>query len=166
MVWEYMMAEKYIETNETLSVENWQKRCQSGENVSADVNLVGVSMYPLARPHGDSVRIVPVRRNLLLGDVVMFHTKKGKIVTHRVFKLDENTLQTWGDNCEKPDPAIPYEYVYGLVTHFHRKGRLIYVDTPAWRLYGRIVRHFAPVRRFYKKTRSALFRLVKGIKKQ
>ena len=160
------MVEEYMETNETISVDDWQKRCKSGENVSADVNLVGVSMYPLTRSHGDAVRIVPVRRKLVLGDVVMFHTRKGKIVTHRVFKLEDNKLQTWGDNCEKPDPAIPYAYVYGLVTHVRRKGRLIYVDTPAWRLYGRIVRRFAPVRRLYKKTRSVLFKLVKRYKKQ
>jgi len=143
--WEYVMVEEYHDTNEILSVEEWQKRCENGEDISADVNLVGVSMYPLVRPHGDAVRIVPVRRKLVLGDVVMFHTKNGKIVTHRVFKLENNKLQTWGDNCENPDPAIPYEYVYGLVTHVHRKGRLIHVDTPAWRLYGRIVRFAWPL---------------------
>lgn len=131
-----------------IDISAWQQACQDNEDIAADVALVGISMSPMLRSKKDGIRIVPLRRQLVLGDIVMFHTKQGKIVTHRVCKLEKDTLQTQGDNCKIPDAPIPYDYVYGLVTHIHRGKRLIFVDTPGWRRYGRFMYHTTPVRMF------------------
>lgn len=124
----------------------------------------GSSMKPLLRPKGDHVRIVPLQRDLVIGDIIVFPRDDGKLIMHRVFKLTDTYIQTIGDNRENPDREIPYDAVFGLVTHIQRGKRTIYVDNSRWQFIGRMLTRTRPARLFlFKHVKQPLWRLGKRI---
>lgn len=154
-----------VQTDE-LTVEYWRAVVAEGADIPATIYTFGASMFPLLRAKGDAVRIMPLRRQLIKGDIIVFLRADQKYVAHRVFWFDEKMVQTWGDNCPEPDAKIMREDVVGLVTHALRGDKLIYVDTPLWRAYGRVTKWSTPFRMFVKyQIISRLYRVWKKIKK-
>lgn len=150
-----------------ISVEEWEERAKAGEDMSITVYTNGMSMWPLLHCYHDSVRIVYPRRELQIGDIVMFHRADGKEIAHRLCWMDDTMLDTLGDNCDATDGKFPREKVFGLVTHVCRKGRLIHVEKPFWRFYGKFMLWSNPFRMFvrnklYRPTRKFFRKLIKG----
>lgn len=149
---------------EGIPEEIWEAMSAEGLDVAINVPILGHSMKPLLRPKGDCVRIMPLRRDLMIGDIIVFRRDDGRLIMHRVFKLTETHIQTVGDNCEKPDREIPYDAVFGLVTHVQHGKHLIYVDNKLWRGIGRVLTQLRPVRVFlFKHVKQPLWRLRKRI---
>lgn len=161
------MSEKNNEPVKILSMEQWEEIAQSDKKVTVAVNTRGISMWPLLRSNGDSVRLVYPDRPLRIGDIVMFHRADGKEIAHRICWMDDTMLDTLGDNCTETDGKFLRSSVVGLVTHVCRRGRLIPMDTGFWRFYGRFMLWSNPVRMFirdklYRPLRRFIKNLFKG----
>lgn len=153
--------------SEGIPEEIWEAMAAEGLDIAIDVPILGSSMQPLLRPKGDSVKIMPLRRDLMIGDIIVFRRDDGKLIMHRIFKLTDTHIQTIGDNCEKPDREIPYDAVFGLVTHVQRGKRTIYVDNNRWRFIGRVLTRTRPVRLFlFKHVKQPLWRIYKKLQKK
>ena len=129
-----------------LSLEQWRELGMNGVAIPMSIPLHGTSMKPLIRPEKDTVTIVPLAREPMVGDIVLFRRSDGKNIVHRVYKVFPDGLQTWGDNCLLPDAPIKREDVYGLVVSMEKKGKTYALDTDRqracglrWMKYGRPV---------------------------
>ena len=120
----------------SLGLEKWAEYARNGIDIPITTLLHGNSMEPLIRYMKDEVTITPMKREPLVGDVVLFRRADGKYVVHRVHQVTEAGVRTWGDNCVSPDAPLRREDVLGLVVRVKRGGREIALDTPEQRAYG------------------------------
>lgn len=152
---------------ETLTLEQWQEAVKDYPELAVNVFTNGISMFPLLHCYKDSVRIEAFRREMKIGDVIMFIRADGQEIVHRLFWMDEEMVQTIGDNCDRPDAKVPRSSVVGLVTHICNRGRLVHIDTKFWRFYGRFMTWSNPVRMFirnrlYRPLRKLARKIIKG----
>ena len=160
-------ANAYLnEDGEMMSL--WRAMVSQGENIPVTMPVRGVSMLPLLKAGRDKVTVVPLCREPVVGDIIVFCADADFYVVHRIRGLTDTHVETIGDNCLEPDKRFAYEAVCGLVTHIQRRNRQICIDTPFWRGYGRLWMAMLPVRAFYRKNiRYPLGRLArKFIKKK
>lgn len=122
----------------SLQVADWCKLAKQGISIPVTTMLQGSSMEPLIRCRKDPVTIVPVNRELLPGDIVLFEREDGAYVVHRLYRISEEKqlVQTWGDNCCRPDKPVPVSAVLGMAVSFCRNGRVISLTTEEQRSYG------------------------------
>ena len=137
----------------SIPMEQWCALAREGAAPPVTICLEGDSMRPLIRRGKDSVTIVPLRRGLMKGDVVLFRLGE-RYVVHRVWQLKEGLVRTFGDNCWNPEPWFPEEQVLGQVVRYVRGGRTHRLDTPAARAWGRLWMAIHPIRLCYKRLRS------------
>lgn len=120
-----------------LTPGQWCSLVERGMDIPLTIPIYGSSMMPLIRYGKDPATIVPLRREPLEGDIVLFRRQDGELVIHRVWKLlPEGSLQTWGDNCHSKDKPIRRQDALGLVVSVNRDGREIPLDTPRQRRRG------------------------------
>ena len=131
----------------TLTIRQWCDMVEAGNSIPVNIQLHGYSMQPLVRRLRDTVTIVPLKRPLKRGDVVLFQRRDDTYVVHRVWKLRENQVQTMGDNVRSADAWIPVDAVLGLVTHVKRGGCRFCIDTTIWRTLGRAWLTIHPLRK-------------------
>ncbi len=130
-----------------LSVEQWQALVQRGARVPVTIPIMGNSMVPVIRYKVDPTTIVPLSREPMEGDIVLFRRAgDAALVVHRVWRVLEDQVQTWGDNCPNPDRPVPREDVLGLAVSVRRNGRDIPLDTEEQRRRGVRWMH-SPIRR-------------------
>ena len=137
----------------SIPMEQWCALAREGAAPPVTICLEGDSMRPLIRRGKDPVTIVPLRRELMKGDVVLFRLGE-RYVVHRVWQLKEGLVRTFGDNCWNPEPWFPEEQVLGQVVRYARGGRTHRLDTPAARAWGRMWMAIHPIRLCYKRLRS------------
>lgn len=137
----------------SITMEQWCALAREGAAPSVTIFLEGDSMRPLIRRGKDPVTIIPLTRGIRKGDVVLFRLGERYIV-HRVWKLREGLVQTFGDNCWNPEPWFPVEQVLGQVVRYVRSGRTHRLDTPASRAWGRLWMAIHPIRLCYKRMRA------------
>lgn len=137
----------------SIPMETWCELAREGAAPPVTIRLEGDSMRPLIRRGLDPVTIVPMNRPLQKGDVVLFRLGERYIV-HRVWKIQDGSVRTFGDNCWNPDPWIPENQVLGLVIRYVRSSRTYRLDTPGARAWGRMWMTIHPVRLCYKKLRA------------
>ena len=144
----------------SISVEMWHSLTREGTDLPVTIQLQGSSMHPLIRIRRDHVTIRPIRRLLIRGDIVLFRRPDGVYVVHRIWKILSGTVQTLGDNCDRPDAPIPCDQVLGLVTHVTRGKRTFCVDTPFWRFLGRRWSSLLPLRQVRRRLSGSLKTLI------
>lgn len=137
----------------SIPMELWCELAREDAAPPVTICLEGDSMRPLIRRGRDPVTIVPLRQELRPGDVVLFRLN-GRYVVHRVWKIKDGFVRTFGDNCFYPEPWFPKEQVLGYVVRYVRGGKTHRLDTPAARLWGRVWLAAAPIRRCCKRFRS------------
>ena len=152
---------------DTLTLEQWQEAVKDYPELSVSVFTSGISMFPLLHSQKDSIRLETFRREMKIGDVIMFIRADGQEIVHRLFWMDEEMVQTIGDNCDRPDAKVPRSSVVGLVTHICNRGRLVHIDTKFLRFYGRFMTWSNPVRMFirnrlYRPLRKLARKIIKG----
>lgn len=122
----------------------------------------GVSMEPLLydkkKKNGTHVRICPVKRQLLVGELPIYLRPEGQYVIHRVVgvkqeKTGELYYLTRGDNCINTE-QIPEEWVLGVVTEIYRKGKTIRVTDKGYRFYVTVWSLNYPLRRLWCRIRA------------
>lgn len=133
----------------SISVENWHALFIEGTDIPITVCLNGDSMRPLIRKNQDKITIIPLRRPVRAGDIVLFADSTGRYVVHRVWKQREDWVITLGDHCERPDSPLQCRQVWGLVTQVKRGNRNIPVDNPIARSLGKIWMALLPLRKLY-----------------
>ena len=121
-----------------LSVEEWCKLAREGVALPITTTLKWVSMEPLIRAYKDPVTFIPINRELIPGDVILFERQDGAFVCHRVYKILDNgeTILTWGDNAENPDAPIPRSAALGLAVAFEKNGKRYVLDSDEQRQKG------------------------------
>lgn len=155
-------------TQETLirsiPMEMWCELAKERSAPPVTISLEGDSMRPLIRRGKDPVTIIALDRPLAKGDVVLFRLGERYIV-HRVWKLEDGRVRTFGDNCWNPDPWIPMTQVLGLVVKYSRNGKVHRLDTQQARTWGRCWMALHPLRIMYLRCRNLAARIVKRILK-
>ena len=121
-----------------LSLEEWCRLAEEGAAIPITTPLRWVSMEPTIRVNKDPVTFVPLQRDLLPGDVVLFKRADGAYVCHRVYKILDggNKIVTWGDNAEYPDKPVPRSAVAGLAVSYERDGKQYVLDSDEERRKG------------------------------
>jgi len=145
----------------SLSIHEWHQLGLEGSMLPVTICLEGDSMRPLIRRGRDKVTILPLMRPLKIGDVVLFQGGPQRYVVHRVYRLRGGFVQTLGDNCWNPDPWMPLEQVWGLVTRLERDGRIYQLDSRPARWWGIGWMFLHPVWKVYRKCRSLAARCIK-----
>lgn len=138
----------------SIPMETWCELAREGAAPPVSICLEGDSMRPLIRRGRDPVTIVPLNREMKIGDVVLFTLDKSRYVVHRVWKLKDDRVRTFGDNCVNPEPWFSREQVLGQVVRYVRNGRTHQLDTPQARAWGRVWMGIHPIRICYKKLRA------------
>lgn len=132
----------------TLSIPEWHELALEGTMLPMRILIHGGSMMPLIRRGRDYVTIVPVSGRLAIGDIVLFSDPhKERYVLHRVWKLDGERVQTWGDSCESPDAWLQTADVWGKAVLIERGRRRIIPDPRKGRALARIWHVVGKVRR-------------------
>lgn len=138
----------------SISVKDWRRLALEGNDIPIQIGLQGDSMRPLVRRQIDPVTIVPLRRPVRRGDVVLFADDAGRYVVHRVWKQTNGCVTTLGDHCMRPDAPLNGDQIWGLVVKVARGGRTIPLDNAPARFAGRIWMALLPVRVVYYKIRN------------
>ena len=120
----------------SLSIEQWIA-LREGGNEAPPIwfQVVGRSMHPLIRVKRDQVMLVRVDpQEIQIGDIVLFpgHFRGGDYCLHRVYRLDGEQVQTFGDGNRKPDGWFPRERILGRVKLIQRGNVTIDCDDPKW----------------------------------
>ena len=111
---------------QTLTIPEWHAMAQSGTELPMRILIHGGSMYPLIRMDRDYVTIMPLKESIRVGDIVMFSDpQKERYVLHRVWRIEESRVLTWGDNCRHPDPWLPMDAIWGRAVLIERGKRRI-----------------------------------------
>lgn len=147
----------------SIGMEQWCDLAKTGAAPSVTTRLCGDSMRPLIRREKDEVTIQPLYRNLKRGDIVLFRSGYGRYVVHRVWKLQEQRVQTVGDNCWEPDPWMPYEHVLGLAVCMKRNGRSIRLNNAIVRGIGRAWMRLRPLRNMLRSSKSRVGRMIRKV---
>ncbi len=139
-----------------LSLEEWRELGKNGAIIPIRIPLRGSSMKPLIRSMKDIVTIIPLVREPMVGDIVLFRGESGKNIVHRVYKVFPDGIQTWGDNCRRPDSPRKRKDVYGLIVSMEKNGKTYQLDTDEQRAYGiRWMKYGKPVWGVLQRVRSA-----------
>ena len=156
------MSEKQMRS---LSIQEWRQLALEGAMLPVTIRLDGDSMRPLIRRGLDAVTILPLNRPLKIGDIVLFQDSQNRYVVHRVYRLRDGLVQTYGDNCWNPDPWMPHEKVWGLVPRMQRNGHSYCLDCRLARWWGRGWMFFHQVRKIYITCRGFAARTLKWMRR-
>lgn len=154
------------ESLRSIGIQEWCELAREGAAPSVTIRLDGDSMRPLIRRNRDEVTIQPLNRPLRTGDVVLFQSRDGRYIVHRVRRLRGSSLQTLGDNCWNPDPWIEEKQVLGLAAAVKRNGRSISLNTALSRGLGRAWLAFRPLRNLWRGAKSRAARMIRRIYKK
>lgn len=149
-----------------LTMEQWCALARDGFAPAVTVPLEGTSMLPLIRKGIDPVVIAPVQRDLKVGDVVLFVDERQRYVVHRVWKLEQNLVQTLGDNCHYPEPWFPRERVLGMAVSYKRGRRNHRLDTRGSRAWGRMWMALYPARRLAMSIAAVVLGWIDGLRRK
>lgn len=97
-----------------------QVLANEGESISS---ISGISMYPMLRDRQDMIVVEKLNRELKKYDVPLYRMPSGKLILHRILKVEEDRYIIRGDNTYSLE-YIPKEYVIGVLKAFYRKGKL------------------------------------------
>ena len=134
----------------SLTVKQWAELQQQSPEAAGQIPVwfqgTGYSMLPFVRPFRDEVMIVAAKVDeLRVGDIVLFPGKYlgGDYCLHRLYRIDGDRVQTFGDGNLRPDRWQSKSQILGKAL-FIRRGRLnIDCQSPRWqkvfRLWGRLL---------------------------
>ena len=120
----------------SLSIEQWMALREGGA-IAPPIwfTVVGGSMRPLIRVNRDKVMLVSVQpEEIRVGDIVLFpgHFRTANYCLHRVWKLDGDRVQTFGDGNPRPDGWFPRSIILGKAKLIKRGKQTIDCDDPKW----------------------------------
>lgn len=148
--------------NKSLAISEWHRMAMEGTAPPVRILLNGGSMNPLIRWNKDYVTIVPINRDLEIGDIVLFAEPiTGRYVVHRVWEIQNGQVLTWGDSCEEPDHWLPIEAIWGLVVLIERGHRTIKPNPKNGMRWAKFWHHGVKVYHLYIRVRDGIARRIK-----
>ena len=118
----------------SLTIEQWMAMREGGaEAPPIWFTVVGSSMFPLIRVNRDKVMLVSIQpEEIRVGDIVLFpgRFQTANYCLHRVWKLDGDRVQTFGDGNPRPDGWFPRSRILGKVKLIKRGKKTIDCDDP------------------------------------
>ncbi len=148
--------------NRSLSIPEWHQMATKGNAPPVRIPLNGYSMFPLIRKDIDYVTIIPLDRQLVVGDIVLFaEPDTGRYVMHRVWEIQDGKVLTWGDYCEKPDRWCPMEMIWGRAILIERGRKKIHPNPAKGMRWARFWHKGRKIYEQYTKTRLVIQRMIK-----
>ena len=131
----------------------------------APLVVTGISMHPTLRHGRDLVELVPLKRALKRGDLILYQRASGTYVLHRIVSKPVNEkFICSGDNQWEPED-VSADQVIALVDMYIRNGKRIPVDSLSCKLWVQLWIALFPVRRPFLKLRRLCGRLKKRLKR-
>ena len=121
----------------------------------------GVSMYPMLRNRKDTIIIERFSGRLKKYDVPLYKRGK-KYVLHRIIDVKPEYYVILGDNCVEKE-YVKEEQILGGLTGFYRGEKPVDMNGWRYKVYVRIWCFLFPLRYIYKKGKSIVKKIVKGI---
>lgn len=122
-----------------------------GKQVSLAVT--GSSMEPFLTGGRDQVLLVPVKRSLKKGDLVLFQRENGAYVLHRILRVTSEGCILIGDGQQETEGPIQRERILGVAELALRNGESISEGSFWWGFFEKIWIRMIPlrpvVRKFY-----------------
>lgn len=123
---------------------------EKGETVSTVVS--GGSMIPFLAGNRDFVCLEKPRRELRVGDIVLFRRLNGDFILHRIRYIRDDGYYLIGDRQTVTEGPVNSEQILALVTRVRRKDRWLTPKSIRWNFYSRVWLRMIPLR-------SAVFRI-------
>lgn len=123
----------------SLSVQEWAEMVQASPEADCRLpirfRVTGNSMYPFIRANLDDILLVPVKpEEAKIGDIVLFpgKYKGGDYCLHRLYRIDGDLVQTFGDGNLEPDRPFPRKNIIGKAIQIQRGRVTIDCESPKW----------------------------------
>ena len=123
------------------------------------IRAMGTSMEPTI-PGGALVRVNALRRSVRRGDVILVLPMDGVPSLHRVWRVDDASVVTIGDNRLVPDAPVPRGSVAGLADKVRDGERVTDLRS------GLIARWQVGLRRILRRIRTALHQALHRARRQ
>ena len=119
---------------------------EAGQNVTLQIS--GDSMRPTLKPRRDAAVLSRVRQwPPEKGTILFFKRKTGEYVLHRVLRVKDGACTMNGDAQEWTEGPVTREMAIAEAIAIVRKGKMIEVENPKYRVYVRLWRLTKPIRR-------------------
>ena len=113
----------------------------------ATLVVTGNSMYPTFRNRSDAVYLIPVKRPLKKGDLILYRRDNGRYILHRIVTKPKNgAFFCTGDNQWELENVTDGQ-VLALVDGFTRGGRTCSASNRRYRAWVALWVWLRPVRR-------------------
>ena len=137
----------------SLTVEQWVALLEQSPEGAGQIpvwfQVTGGSMLPFIRPFRDDVMIVAVKEEeLKVGDIVLFPGKYngGDYCLHRLYRIEGDRVQTFGDGNPHPDHWQPKSQILGKALLIKRGRLTIDCESPRWQKAFRLWNKLLPLR--------------------
>ena len=137
----------------SLTVEEWVALQEQSPDEAGQIpvwfQVTGGSMMPFVRPFRDNVMIVAVKEEeLKVGDIVLFPGKYlgGDYCLHRLYRIDGDRVQTFGDGNLRPDHWQSKSQLLGKALLIKRGWLTIDCESRRWRIIFRLWNALLPLR--------------------
>lgn len=127
---------------------------EKGETVSTVVS--GGSMIPFLAGNRDFVCLEKPRRELRVGDIVLFRRLNGDFILHRIRYIRDDGYYLIGDRQTVTEGPVNSEQILALVTRVRRKDRWLTPKSIRWNFYSRVWLRMIPLRPAVFRIRDAL----------
>ena len=112
------------EKKKVITIPEWHQMALEDKAPPMRIPIHGNSMFPLIRMDRDYVTIQPLKGMPEIGDIVLFDdSTRDRYVLHRVWKIRDGKILTWGDNCYNTDGWRTPDAMWGKAVLIER-GRI------------------------------------------
>lgn len=105
----------------------------------------GTSMRPLFKTNRDVIILKRLDKEPEKYDVVLYRTKDGKYILHRIIAVKENVFIIRGDNTFVRE-KVAKDRILAVLTEYNRKGKKHSTSDLSFRIYSRLWHFIYPVR--------------------
>ena len=123
----------------SFSEADWEKLISAQDGSVREISVwfrtKGSSMFPFIHSDTDSILLTPIEpQSAKIGDIVLFpdHRNGAHYCLHRLYKIDGDRVQTFGDGNLRPDGWMPKSKILGKAVLIQRGERQILCDDPKW----------------------------------
>ena len=131
---------------------------------TAQLNVTGISMWPMLFDRRDFVTLVPAPGCYHKGDLILYRRENGSYILHRVVRMvSADEFICSGDNQWLPE-EVSASQVFAIVTAFCRDGKDYPVTHPGYQRYVRTWVAMFPIRRPVLALKNLLIRICRKLR--
>lgn len=115
-----MIEKTIINVSNEIFIPKVVETIRKGKNVQ--IPLKGFSMNPWLVGGRDTALLGSVDKKLKVGDIVLAELRPSLYALHRIYRINGDKIQLYGDGNYRPDPVIDRSKVLASAVGFYRKG--------------------------------------------